>query len=157
MEIHFTVPGEPVAQGSMRAYQGRVIQGSDKGHRERLGNWRTDVRAEAFKAMNTAPPHGGAVHVDATFYYGRPKAHYGTGRNADVLKPSAPSMKVGKHDIDKLARSLLDALTSVVFLDDDQVTSLMVTKNWCPPGQERTAVWITLLSYGSQSHAEVAA
>jgi crossover junction endodeoxyribonuclease RusA len=33
-------------------------------------------------------------------------------------------------DVDKLARAALDAMTGVVYLDDAQVVSLLVTKCW---------------------------
>ncbi|MGL4808941.1 MAG: RusA family crossover junction endodeoxyribonuclease, partial [Giesbergeria sp.] len=42
-----------------------------------------------------------------------------------------PISATKKPDLDKLARSILDALTGVAFEDDSQVTALFVTKRLC--------------------------
>ena len=61
--------------------------------------------------------HSGALNLpvkaDIEFVFPRPKSHYGSGKNADVLKPSAPKHCVsrGNGDIDKLSRSTLDGLS----------------------------------------------
>lgn len=64
---------------------------------------------------------GEPIEVWTRFYTRRPKSHYGTGRNADVLKPSAPERPITKPDKDKLERRVLDALTGVIYADDGQV------------------------------------
>jgi crossover junction endodeoxyribonuclease RusA len=59
-----------------------------------------------------------------TFTFARPAAHFGTGRNAHLLKPSAPARPVpkGKDDGDKLQRAVMDALTDAgMWADDSQV------------------------------------
>ena len=70
------------------------------------------------------------------FVFPRPKSHYGTGKNADVLKPSAPKYCTsrGNGDIDKLARSTLDGLSvsagGSVLEDDSLVVELNTKKRY---------------------------
>lgn len=122
--IWFFVPGIPAPQGSKRHVGGgRMVESS-----KRLPGWRSDVAWRATQAMSgqQAIPRGVAVRVDLRFNFTRPRGHYGTGRNADRLKPTAPQHHTVKPDVDKLERAILDALTGVVWHDDSQV--VCVTK-----------------------------
>ena len=58
------------------------------------------------------------VMLSAQFYFNRPMSHFGTGRNAAKLKPSAPRVHGQSPDLAKLLRCLEDALTGVVYVDD---------------------------------------
>jgi len=130
--ISLTVFGTPIAQGSKRlvtAKSGRpVLIESAKG----LGPWRAMIKQEAGRRMHewkletTRAP----VQVSLYFYFQRPQSHYGTGRNAHQLLPSAPSQPAVQPDIDKIARAVLDALTGTVFADDKQVVSLVCRKHY---------------------------
>ena len=95
----------------------------------RLRSWRQDVAARAHEQMETRP-WVGAVDVAITFWLPRPKGHFGSGRNADKLRPSASLFPAVTPDLDKLVRSVLDALTGVCFEDDRQVVGLLVTKRY---------------------------
>jgi Holliday junction resolvase RusA-like endonuclease len=64
----------------------------------------------------------------------RPKAHYGSGRNADKLKDSAPAFPLGKPDVDKLSRGVMDALTGIIFRDDSCVVTKRASKRYGRPG-----------------------
>lgn len=79
-----------------------------------------------------------AVQVKVKFVFTRPKSHFGTGRNAHVLKGTAPEYVSRTPDVDKLARAILDGMTGIVFRDDAQVAHLNVWKE-----------------YGSQAYASV--
>ena len=76
------------------------------------------------------------VKADIEFVFPRPKSHFGTGKNADVLKASAPkySTSRGNGDIDKLARSTLDGLSvsagGSVLEDDCLVVELNTKKRY---------------------------
>lgn len=63
----------------------------------------------------------GAVRVDVTAIFARPKGHYGTGRNAGKLKPSAPKWPTTRtsFDRDNLDKLVLDALCDVQAIQDD--------------------------------------
>ena len=85
----------------------------------------------------------GAVDIELAFYFRRPKGHYGTGRNAQALKPSAPLSMTTTPDIDKLARCALDALVGVLIADDSLVVELGLSKQYGEP--ERMEVQIVEL------------
>lgn len=129
----FLVRGVPAPQGSKRAitnrYTGRaaLVESS-----KRVKPWRADIREEAEKAC--PEPFTGPVSVSLSFVMPRPKGHYGTGRNASILKESAPRWPVGKPDLDKLARAALDAMKGIAYLDDSQIVQLTVYKRYPGPG-----------------------
>jgi len=62
------------------------------------------------------------------FQFVRPKSHY-TAKGA--LRDAAPR-HVGKPDIDKLCRAVLDALTGIAYADDSQVVALDASKVYGP-------------------------
>ncbi|HZJ30733.1 MAG TPA: RusA family crossover junction endodeoxyribonuclease [Vicinamibacterales bacterium] len=66
----------------------------------------------------------------------------GRGKNAGKLAPSAPALPRGKPDIDKLARSTLDALSGIVFDDDARVASLELRKVYAAPGDEGATITV---------------
>jgi Holliday junction resolvase RusA-like endonuclease len=147
--ITFTVRGIPAPQGSKRAFRnkhsGRIQQVESS---KRVAPWRSDVRDAADHAIDAWTDAGNGQHVlwelltgpvaiELAFRWPRPKGHFGTGRNAGVLKTSAPSWPAGPPDVDKLARAVLDALTGLVFADDAQVVDLGLRKRYAdgePPG-----------------------
>lgn len=138
--ITFTVRGLPAPQGSKRAFRnkhsGRIQQVESS---KRVAPWRSDVRDAAMAALDNEVLGGrpnpgyaltGPVAVELAFRWPRPKGHYGTGRNAGVLKPAAPVWPATLPDLDKLARAVLDALTGIVWVDDAQVVDLGLRKRY---------------------------
>jgi crossover junction endodeoxyribonuclease RusA len=126
-----TVRGTPAPQGSKQHVGGgRMVEMS-----KAVGPWREAVRAETQLAMNGDGPIGGPARVSITFYMTRPRNHYGTGRNAHLVKDSAPAFPTGRPDLDKLARAVLDALTmGGAWSDDSQVVHLNALKLYGQPG-----------------------
>ena len=116
------VLGVPVPQGSKRVFNGRLVDVNDR----KLKDWRALVGQMA--AGSSSSLLTGPVFVKLDFYLPRPKGHYGSGRNADVLRPSAPLVPQVKPDIDKLVRACLDALTGMAFRDDCQVAAITARK-----------------------------
>ncbi len=95
----------------------------------------------AAQRMAGQPPLEGPVMGVIVFKFARPKGHYGTGKNANQLKPSAPIRPEGPPDLDKLLRSTNDALTDArVWRDDAQLCSLTTDKEYAeadePAGAE---------------------
>jgi Holliday junction resolvase RusA-like endonuclease len=122
------VESKPQPQGSKtRGQWGNVYDDNDA----KLRPWREAVRQGALQAIEemhgpcAVKPlfaKGVPVEVEATFTFARSGAHFGTGRNAAVLKPSAPTWHTVYPDVDKLLRSCFDALTAAgVWADDNQV------------------------------------
>lgn len=133
--IVFDVPGLPRTQGSVRAILPKnskkpiVVQGSSATARKALGSWRSDVAAEARRwrlhrpfELLTCP-----VRVRLIFTLSRPASAPKTIRTWPIGKQSG--------DLDKLARSVFDALTGVIWKDDSQVIGLVTAKDYGPnPG-----------------------
>ncbi len=144
-ELRFTVLGKPQPAGSKRAFairKGGVPTGqiAVTDANKHAKSWQREVKLAALEAVGGSEfVHGlltGPLNVSMVFYQQRPKSHYGTGRNAERLKASAPPLPTGRPDALKLARGTEDALTGVVWVDDAQVVDLDVHKRYvdhvCP-------------------------
>ena len=110
------VPGKAEPQGSKKAFviNGRAVLVDASG-----GNkaWRKLV-TEAIKSHKDYIRFPGAVNVSLSFFMQRAKSNKTT-------------LMAQKPDIDKLARSVLDAMTdSMVIEDDARVIYLTVSKRW---------------------------
>jgi len=123
--LSFFVAGLPITQGSMKAFviAGRARVTANNG--SKLQAWRHAIATEA-RRVYSGPLIEGPVIVRVWF---------------GLLKPaSAPKKRrtwpIGARsgDVDKLGRSLLDALTGVIWCDDAQVIRLEVEKDWGVPG-----------------------
>jgi Holliday junction resolvase RusA-like endonuclease len=131
------VPGDPVPLERARVGRGRhYLPARSRAYRELVqGCW---LEAGS-PSLGDAP-----FTVSAAFHVARPAAHYGTGCNAQTLKPSAAGAVPG-GDIDNLTKGVLDALTGLAFTDDRQAICLSgVHKFWAAPGEARTEVtlWV---------------
>lgn len=123
-EIRATIPGNPAPKGSLKCVGGP----KGRGHRlvednARTAPWRKKI-ADGLRhhwPTNARADDRQPVGAEITLTIDRPANHYGTGRNATVLKPSAPRWPVGHNtgDIDKHARLVLDALQDAGVLPDD--------------------------------------
>lgn len=127
--VTIEVTGRPAPQGSKRHVGGgRMVEMSKS-----VGPWREAVRAECQRAG--IETFTGPVHVRLIFRAERPQGHYRTGRNAHLLRDSAPRFPAGRPDIDKLARAVLDGLTAGgAWKDDSQVVRLYLYKTYGAPG-----------------------
>ena len=67
------------------------------------------------------------------FYLPRPQGHYGTGRNAHLVKDDAPARPVTYPDEDKLLRGAQDGMASVVWRNDSQVVCAVAQKWYAVP------------------------
>ena len=123
------VPGVPQQKGN-------IIKGRWGGYHDAnkaLRPWMQAIVAGIHDAGWPPILHGPAS-VWMRFVFPRPKSHYGTGRNADRLKTSAPLLHTKAPDADKLMRSVLDALTESGALHDDAQVA-----NWGGEKQYTTA------------------
>lgn len=140
----FMVLGPPVQQGDMVCYgSGKRRADGKGGHRlvhanaKDLDPWRERVAAAARKWVVNSP-YGGEkadehqpLDVAITWSLERPKSHWGTGRNADTLKPSAPAYPATGLDVDKLQRAVFDALQqSGVIRNDAQIIDPLPRKRY---------------------------
>ena len=111
---------------------------------KKVGPWRNAVRTETQSVITV--PFDGPVKVEVSFYLPRPKSHYGTGRNAGVLKESALRYPTGVPDIDKLCRSTLDVLKEGgAYHDDAQVVHLVASKVYVEARATGATISISLI------------
>lgn len=133
--VEFWVYDLPQPGGSKRAFVpkngGRPVVVEDC---KRNKTWRTEVKAAALKVA-PASPLTGPLLVEVTFFMPRPKGHFGTGKNADVLKLSAPDYHTSKPDATKLWRSTEDALTGILWGDDSQIAKQSIVKKYTNSGR----------------------
>jgi crossover junction endodeoxyribonuclease RusA len=137
--IEIIILGTPAPQGSKHGfavkrkgvYTGRVAQVESSA---KVKPWRMAVKYAALEALPSRDGSAiltGAIVLEVTFRLPRPKGHYGTGRNAGLLKPSAPWVPNVRPDLDKLLRSTFDALGEAgVWRDDAQVVSVYARKDY---------------------------
>jgi len=138
------IDGIPVSQGSMVANgYGRGLRHSNHA---KLKPW----RAQIISTLVNSKPHdwnpAAPLSVTATFRLARPSSHFGTGRNASTLKPSAPDHHITKSDLDKLLRSVFDSIEqSGLARGDQQVCSVNAAKRYCV-GNESPGLLLTLIA-----------
>ena len=113
--LRFTIYGDPVPLTRHRLAHGRMYNPAASLQK---------MFAEASDVYMPETPLEGPLVAHLAFYFQRPKSHYGTGRNAHVLKKGVPSMHAQKKDLDNLIKFVLDALNTRAYLDDGQVVEL---------------------------------
>ena len=102
---------------------------------KRVAPWRAAVAYYSDKQYK-GPVITDPVSCEIEFVMPRGKSHYGTGKNAEKLKDSAPQHCTNGQlgDIDKLARSTLDGLAvrsgGCVLADDRLVVELSLRKRY---------------------------
>ena len=134
----FTVQGDPKPGGS-KSYKGMskagkaIIVDACKGNK----SWRESVKWAGFEAYQGELIRNTAIQLEITFLKTRPQSHFGSGRNADKLKASAPSKPLTRPDATKLTRSTEDALTGVIWYDDSLITDQHIYRRYADrPGAE---------------------
>jgi Holliday junction resolvase RusA-like endonuclease len=138
----FEIIGHAEPAGSKRHIGGgRVVDANPL-----ATGWKNEVGLAARAAMmraNGDEPEllDGALGLALEFYRMRPAGHFGNGRNADKLKPSAPAYPTTRPDTTKLTRGVEDAMTGVVWRDDSQVVEQFVTKRFGEPERVKVTVW----------------
>lgn len=127
MRLEFRVRGKPVPQGSTKAFvvNGRpIITSSSKNLKE----WRNLVGSQA-QSVAPAQLIMGPVRVTVVFYMERPKS---VKRSYPIVPP----------DLDKLCRSVGDALTDTVLDDDKQIVEWIAKKVYETVDEPRGAMII---------------
>jgi Holliday junction resolvase RusA-like endonuclease len=133
MRVQFFVPGRPQTSGSktsvpIRTGDGhvvgnRVIEAGTKQSRAAKVTWRGDLRDAAEKAVPDDWPMDAAMELVLLFVRKRPSGHLRSGRYEGMVKDRVLHLlPTERPDALKLARSVEDALTGIVWLDDSQVT-----------------------------------
>lgn len=135
--VTFTVVGRQIPRGSKKAipkfkdgkWVGNIIVDSseDSGGRE----WMSQVRDDAIRAWGDfRKPLEGPIGIRIDFVRLRPLGHFRTGKNAQLLRQDSPIHPTGWPDVLKLARAIEDCLSSVIYRDDAQIVTELLTKRY---------------------------
>lgn len=112
--VTFEVLGTPTPQGSKtRMPNGAMVEGRSAGQRAMHRSWRTAVAEAARDVAEGAPPLTGPLVLEVEFRFQMPKS-----RKAAV-RAAGRAPKVSAPDLDKLVRSVGDALTAGGLIGDD--------------------------------------
>lgn len=142
MSVTFKVMGDP--RPLARARRGRGGTMFDPASNRLNKDLVQRAYLEAVGAESMAFGRGVAIALSADCLFARPKAHFGTGRNADVLKQPAPIWVVRTPDGDNLLKLLFDSLNGLAFHDDSQVAAFRLQKRYCDLGElphTRVRMW----------------
>lgn len=154
--IRFTVYGKAEPAGSKSAWVPTNKQGEpfrSPGGRIAVNIVDANPRAKAWKKTvaiaGSAAYHGvlldGPLAVKFTFYVERPKYHFGTGKNAEIVKASSPAYPAVAPDVLKLTRGAEDALTGVIWTDDALIVREVIEKFYADHGEPRVVISVARL------------
>lgn len=120
--LTFHIRGEPHPKGRPQfARRGKFVT-SYTPKKTRMAE--ADVRTQIIAQLQDGfTPLQGPLRLEATFRRQRPKS----ARKKDVWPTTRP-------DLDNYLKLVLDAMNSVVFIDDSQLVSILVVKSYGDPG-----------------------
>lgn len=138
--IEFFVPGVAKTAGSKKAFPIWRGKGSERKFVRSVivddagqagKDWRASVQFEGVRRFKevmgpVAAPLQGPLAVEFVFTVTRPKGH--TGKKG--LHSWAPPFPTTKPDVLKLARSVEDALTGIIWKDDAQIVAEVLRKRY---------------------------
>ena len=112
----------------MKAYNNKVTANNH----DALMSWRQDVAVAAYRHKPEDWDINKPVSLRCEFVFPRPMTHYGTGKNIDKVKDSAPTHHIVMPDLDKLIRSIGDAISTgrVLLRNDSLITSVYAVKRY---------------------------
>ena len=132
--IIFSVHGEPIpgSQLQMNRKTGHIYRPPE--HKQRVFSVHEYARHALSQMGFTDVPFYGRdtpVNLSVLFFFGYRKIDFGTGKNANKLKNSAPKFMLGKKDLDNLLKPLKDGMQGVIYHDDKQVVEYgYITKRY---------------------------
>jgi Holliday junction resolvase RusA-like endonuclease len=139
---HFFCSLKTPPKGSFRAFLPRgarqpIVVASNA---DAVRHFSGECRISAWQERRGPGPVDCPVKVEAVFLVARPRTHYfgaGYGGIRPQYREAQPS-KRGSGDLDKLSRSLLDAMTGVIYVDDSQVVALVAGSVYA----RESGVWV---------------
>lgn len=147
LAVRFEIIGTPQQRGSKRPVRrgkaGTILLVDDN---ENSKAWMDRVASTAHDAWGKELLDG-PLMLGAEFYFKRPGGHFGSGRNAGFLKPSAPEFHAKMPDLSKLMRCIEDGITGVIWTDDKLVVGYAEpTQRYWTTEAERAVVSIYTLT-----------
>lgn len=135
--ISFFVPGPP--RGKASAKPGRRGVKAYLYADKKTVSYEALASFEAHQAMAGRPPLSGAMHVTILIDMEPPQSA-SKKKRAQMLEGAIPALK--KPDVDNVTKSIFDACSKIVFIDDVQVTKLLIEKRY----REVSGVNVTIRS-----------
>lgn len=127
MNLTFTIPGEPTAQGRPRfSTHGGFVKAYDP---EKSRNYKAYVKLLASETMQnigltlTELPLGVEIIADVGIPAGKSKKFKEQALNGLQLP-------IKKPDVDNVAKIILDSISGIVYKDDKQIVKLTVSKKY---------------------------
>jgi Endodeoxyribonuclease RusA len=145
--LEFFAPGIPRPQGSLaigKTRQGKLFlrHSTAQGDRETWAKTvATCARASMLRADVRLIQEGGLLGI-LTFLRLRPKGHF--DHNGFIRPACKRLLPETKPDYDKLARTVGDALTGVLYRDDSQWTTVLIRKRFSDAAGCHVKIWFDL-------------
>ncbi len=139
--LEFTVIGTPKPQQRPRA----VNRGGFSKVYSPMTEWKERVIKAASELREQGNYFEQSIIVSIDYSFNRPKSHYGTGKNINKLKSSAPDYHIKRPDLDNLNKAVLDAIGDAGLWKDDSIVSVLNTRKFYTDNQqepERATIWI---------------
>ena len=121
-EIKLTIHGEPVPQ-ERPAFDSRSRHAYD---RSKSRNWKADDGWQA-RTQYREKPITDPIYVEMDFYR---FIQVGGSKKTKADKKAGKIMPTSKPDVDNLYKSTSDALTGIIWKDDNQIISIKATKHY---------------------------
>ena len=123
MLFETTIPFEPV---SLKRHRHRLHGGTyDPSKKEKEDFIKAiELLPEGLPKDKMTNPIKCVLH----FYCKRPKSHYKTGKNANILKDTSPKYNINNKDLDNMVKFVLDALNDKLYVDDTLIIEINCSK-----------------------------
>jgi Holliday junction resolvase RusA-like endonuclease len=135
MEIHLEILGEPKAQARHRHFSRGKFHGTYDPSKDKKESFASIIQKDAPREPIIA-----TISLEIVFYMSRPRNHYRSGKNSELLKDSAPEYHSSRPDIDNLQKFVMDSMNKIFWRDDSQISKLFAEKKY----SERPRVEITI-------------
>jgi len=132
--VSFIIPGECVPQARPRFQATRY--GVHTYEPEKCRKYKERVKACAMAAMRDRVPMGGAIGVLIRTY-----RHYPKRMTKEQRKHPEDMPPVTRPDVDNLAKAVLDGMNGICYMDDAQITTLTVSKEYGEEPYVRVEIW----------------
>lgn len=131
--IEFVIPGEPVGKGRPRAFH--MGSGIRMHTPDKTARYENLVSLSAAAAMDGRAPIAGAVEVEIVLLTVPPASWSKKKRAAALAGEIRPT---SKPDADNTLKAIADACNGVVWLDDKQITDVLLRKRYA----EAPSAWV---------------
>jgi Holliday junction resolvase RusA-like endonuclease len=126
-ELIITIPGNPIAKKRPRfARRGKFVTTYNDQESEE-GKLRWNIMTQLPQPWT---PIKNPIKIITVFYMKRPKSHYGSGKNVNILKNNAPLIHLCKPDLDNLQKMVYDCFNQLVWVDDSLVCETYSRKEY---------------------------